>query len=284
MDCRDRFTELEHFKEDCRILFEGPLTDMKDKPKAGLIVNWLGREATQVLKSMEVEADKPDEVFDALEKIFRQESNQTLARFKFRSMKQTQSQSVDAYMSKLRLALPECKYKNDTDELLKDQFLFGIFNKEIQDHLLGEISETDNSVKALYEARKIKSKHKQCKLLGIITPNAVTCIDAIKQTFSREGECDQHHRRCKQNCPAIGKNCDRHGGKNHFKTVCKSEKLRSRQGSDRSNDRSCRTKGKCTHRCDIHDVECCDDSSENCTDNGTAMEDLTDQVQSLFYH
>ena len=79
-------------------------------------------------------------------------------------MKQNAHQSVDAYMFKLRLALPECKYKNDSDDLLKDQFIFGINNKEIQDHLLGEISETDNSVKALYKARKIESKFKQCKL------------------------------------------------------------------------------------------------------------------------
>ena len=95
---------------------------------------------------MEVEADKPNEVFDALKNCFRPESNQTLARFKFRSMEQIQHQAVDAYMSQLRLTLPECKYKNDADELPKDQFIVGIFNKEIQDHLLGEISETDNSV------------------------------------------------------------------------------------------------------------------------------------------
>ena len=100
-DCRDRLTELEHFKEYCRILFEGPLADMKDKPKADLIVNWLGRECAQALKSLEVEADKPEEVYEALEKNFRPESNQTLARFKFRSMKQKQSESIDAYMSKL---------------------------------------------------------------------------------------------------------------------------------------------------------------------------------------
>ena len=122
--------------------------DMKDKPKAGLIINWLGGEAAQVLKSMEVEAGKPDEVFEALEKIFRLESNQTLARFGFRSMKQTQHQSIDNYMSKLRLALPECKYKNDSDELLKDQFVFGVPNKEIQDHLLGEKGKSSESQKS----------------------------------------------------------------------------------------------------------------------------------------
>ena len=61
-------------------------------------------------------------------------------------------------MFELRLALPECKYRNDANELFKDQFIFGIYNKDIQDHLLGEIKETDNSVKSLYEARKIESK------------------------------------------------------------------------------------------------------------------------------
>ena len=68
-------------------------------------------------------------------------------------MKQKASQMCDAYMSELRLALPECKYQNYADKLLKDQFIFGIYNKGIQDHLLGKIKENDNSVRALYEAR-----------------------------------------------------------------------------------------------------------------------------------
>ena len=97
-------------------------------------------------------------------------------------MKQKASQTCDSYMSELRLALPECKYRNDANELLKDQFIFGIYNKEIQDHLLGEINETDNSVKSLYEARKIESKLAQRKLLGIVTPTALS-VEAIKRGF-----------------------------------------------------------------------------------------------------
>ena len=81
--------------------------------------------------------------------------------------------------------------------------MFGVYDKEIQDHLLGEISESDNSVRALYEARKIESKHGQCKLLGIVNPSSLTSIDAIKQKFSREGKycdfCGQSHKRGKQN-------------------------------------------------------------------------------------
>ena len=84
-------------------------------------------------------------------------------------------------MSELRLALPECKYKNDVDELLKDQFIFGIENKEIQDNLLGEISETENAVRALYEARKIESKLAQRKMLGIVNPSSLVSVDAVKK-------------------------------------------------------------------------------------------------------
>ena len=97
-------------------------------------------------------------------------------------MKQKASQTCNAYMSELRLALQECKYRNDADELLKDQFIFGNYNKEIQDHLLGEIKETDNSVRALYEARKIKSKLAQRQMLGIVNPSLVS-IEAIKRGF-----------------------------------------------------------------------------------------------------
>ena len=78
--------------------------------RAGLIVNWLGREATQILTSVESDVNSPNEVFETLEKVFRPKSNQTLARFKFQNLKQKLSQTCDSYMSELRLPLPECKY------------------------------------------------------------------------------------------------------------------------------------------------------------------------------
>ena len=40
---KNKLTELEQFKADCHILFNGSLCDLKDKQHAGLLVNWLGR-------------------------------------------------------------------------------------------------------------------------------------------------------------------------------------------------------------------------------------------------
>ena len=108
-EAKDRLLELEQFKQECNVLFQGPLSKMKDTQKAGLIVNWIGRQCTMTLHSINVELDKPDTVFETLENIFRPESNQTLSRFKFRGLKQCQSQSCDAYMAELHLNIVECK-------------------------------------------------------------------------------------------------------------------------------------------------------------------------------
>ena len=149
-------------------------------------------------------------------------------------MKQTSSQTCDTYMSQLRLSLPECKYRNDSDELLEDQFIFGLYNKEIQDHLLGEISEMDNSVKALYEARRIESKPAQRKMLGIVTP-ATLSVEAIHRSFKTKSHpqsrthtdytdckfCGKSHDKGK--CPAYGKVCNKCGRKNHFGSKCTSK-------------------------------------------------------------
>ena len=239
-------------------------------------MNWLGRKATQILTSVESDINTPHEVFEALEKVFRPESNQTLLRFKFRNMKQGASQNCDSYMSGLRLALPECKYRNDSDELLKDQFIFGIYNKEIQDHLLGEIKETDKSVRALYEARKIKSKLAQRKMLGIANPNLVSVDELKKKSTSFNRGNDTHRIECdkcgcchgKRNCPAFGKECHKCGWKNHYSKMC-----RSGQGSNRFQSESRRdsrkprqASGRCTHKCRVHEV------NEECQND---MEDLS---------
>ena len=189
-------------------------------------------------------------------------------------------------MSQLRLALPECKFKNDADDLLKDQFIFGIHNKEAQDYLLGEISETDNSVKSLYEARKIESKLEKRKMLGVVTPDHLVDVNAVKKKVRFHKDCDYcRHSHNKGNCPAFSKTCNRCGRKNHFAKKCKQN-----DGDSKSHKRP-RSKGDCDQRCKscgnfkkISSIEM-DLDCEGCsTGNSNHMEDLTDQVQSLFYH
>ena len=71
-------------------------------------------------------------------------------------------------MSELRLAIVECRYPEIVqDELLRDQYIFCLCIKEIQDHLLGEIVAKDTPEKCLLESHKVESKIEQRKLLWI---------------------------------------------------------------------------------------------------------------------
>ena len=68
----------------------------------------------------------------------------------------------------------------------------------------------------------------------------------------------------KGECPAFGKRYNSHGGRNHFESKC----TQTQKRSDRT---------RCTHKYNVHEVG----QEESCDDN--SMEDLTEQIQSLFY-
>ena len=51
-EVKDHLSELEQSKQECNVLFQGPLSEMKDAQKAGLVVNWIGRQCVMTLHSM----------------------------------------------------------------------------------------------------------------------------------------------------------------------------------------------------------------------------------------
>ena len=56
---------------------------------------------------------------------------------KFKSLKQKQGAMVDSYMAELKVLIKESCYEQNMQQiLLKDQFIFGVTVREIQEHLL----------------------------------------------------------------------------------------------------------------------------------------------------
>ena len=112
--------------------------------------------------------DEPDTIFDARRDAFRPIGNRTMSRFKFKSVKQKQGVTIDAYMAELKVLICECSYKENMQNiLLKDQFIFGVTVYEIQEHLLHEIGDDHDINQCLQEARKIELHIAQHKLLGL---------------------------------------------------------------------------------------------------------------------
>ena len=140
------------------------------KKHTKFVPNCLGKQATQIIKSQGIAPTKPKDVYDALEKNFGPESNDTITKPRFHSKKQKQGQSVDAYLTNLSLLIPECNHHKDTiDDIFKNQSIFGLTAKEIQDTLLNKIESDDTIGKCLLKARKVESQIEQRKILGIKT-------------------------------------------------------------------------------------------------------------------
>ena len=166
-DALDKLSELDRFKSECEVLFNGPLDESPPNRQAGLVVNWLGSEAGLTLHSLNLMYDEPDTIFDALRDVFRPIGNRTMSRFKFKSLKQKHGATVDAYMAELKVLIREYGYEENMQNiLLKDQFTFGVTVHEIQEHLLNEIGDNHDINQCLQEARKIESHIAQPKLLG----------------------------------------------------------------------------------------------------------------------
>ena len=151
--------------------------------------------------------------------------------------------------------------------------------KEIQDHLLGEITPEDTAEKCLLKSRKIESKIEQRKLLGIKTSMTYNAIyrgrdrsrkhksrDCPNSVIKSSKYCGKSRNR--GNCPAFGKKCQKCGRDNHFKSVCKS-------GNDKYESSCSRPKTKGHKGKRFHEVN---------EEINEAIDDLSDQVQSLFYH
>ena len=109
-DALDKLSELDRFKSECEVLFNGPLDESSPNRQAGLVVKWLGSEAGLTLCSLNLTYDKPDTIFDALRDVFRLIGNRTMSRFKFKSLKQKQGATVDAYMAELKVLIKDCEY------------------------------------------------------------------------------------------------------------------------------------------------------------------------------
>ena len=68
-DAKEKLVELENFKINMTILSDGPYHKMENnEKKMSNVLNWLGRQATQVIKSQGITPKTSEEIYDTLEK------------------------------------------------------------------------------------------------------------------------------------------------------------------------------------------------------------------------
>ncbi|XP_052746701.1 uncharacterized protein K02A2.6-like [Bicyclus anynana] len=108
--------------------------------QASLLINLIGPAGYDVYTTFSyVKDEKEDDIECLLKKFdehFGTKPNVTLARFKFFTRNQDTSETIDQYVTSLRLLSQHCEFMQLRDSLIRDRIVCGISNTTVRDRLL----------------------------------------------------------------------------------------------------------------------------------------------------
>lgn len=209
-----------------------------DKRKIALLLTVAGRGALYVYNTFvftEDETDKFDVVMEKFEQYCTQRKNETYEGYVFRNRLQKESESIEQYVTDLRLKSQTCNFGTLCDSLIRDQIVVGVQDNKVRLYLL---KETDLTLeKAIKMCQASESAKAQIKTFS--KENETVEVDAVQRTKPKvtyakkkearpkqeSGNCERcGMKHAPKQCPAFGKECRKCGGKNHFAKCCFSKK------------------------------------------------------------
>ncbi len=244
------------FKQKCELIFEGPLAEAEEDKKVRMLLLWVGDKGLEIYNTSNFasEADrlKIVPVFQKLEGYAKPQSNQILARFQLRCLKQN-DMSLEEFVTKARLLIDDGGYTSEVkEETLRDTLVFGLKSDQVRRDAI----KLGNALtfKEVYDLAKV---HESTKTqMEVITKGESAEVHAVRSRFKpsnfkkkpQHREAPQPSRgdykpafkqkdtkfkscyRCGGNhsrdaaCPAKSAVC-RHCGKlGHFQKVCMQKK------------------------------------------------------------
>ena len=245
------------FKTICQLMFDGPLAEKSEAVKVKYLLLWSGEEGIDVSSTWDLtdnESNTLSVYWDRFGKYVAPKCNFRIARFKLRSMKQDNGESVDAYMKTVRILARECKY-TDTNEHMLDTLIFGTNSEHVQSKLIQrdetlsldeaiDIARTEEATKQQLQSLKAESNiHAMSNRRPHATrkpwhnaSNYGTTHDGKstqnQRYSSKPQQCDTAHcshcgRRCGrfytnaiEECAAYGSTCRGCGKANHWIKMC----------------------------------------------------------------
>ena len=123
-------------------------TDKPDVAKIGIMLSHAGRDAREVYKTLpwsaEVDDKKFDKVLEAFERFCTPQKNILYERHGFWSMRQDKGETIDSYLTRLKLKIDYCEYDKTRwppavkNEMTWDKFIFGLIDDGVKERLLRE--------------------------------------------------------------------------------------------------------------------------------------------------
>ena len=141
----DLSKQFKTFKRYCELMLGTPTYANKSKADiVSYILLWLGPEAVEIFDNMkfddETQKQDPTEVWNAFLNYFEPKSNYRLARFQLREITQAPSESIDSFVTRLKVQAQRCNFGNteQMEDHLVDQIIMGVAHDDIRRKLLNQ--------------------------------------------------------------------------------------------------------------------------------------------------
>ena len=230
------------WKQTMELYLQICMNEKSKKEKCSVFLYVIGQTGRDIYNAMtlpEDERDKINVLFAKFEEYCKPKQNITIERYRFNSRVQGKLETVDQYITELKLIPKNCSFGELESQLLRDRVVCGIHSDEVRQHLLRaddltlekclkichSYEQTKKSVQILTDSPHVvvdnlkKQKHKkpsQTKHTGD------KCDDGVPQPKYTCNNCGRQH--AKRQCPAYGQKCHKCGKLNHFAKYCRGKR------------------------------------------------------------
>ena len=222
--------------------------------QVAILLHCAGPEAQDVHRNFTFSAledkDSYKEVLKKFKDYCEPRKNECFERYKFWQKNQHESESVDQWVTELRLLLTNCDFDCEqcacthvSERILRDKILFGVADSRIQERLLREAdlnlkrtleichaaeaskqqiaAMSGEGVKDMHPLSRQKSRYQQNRYTGdrSQTKDEQKNVQPSSNMVKDCRFCGASHE--KRQCKAYGQICNKCQGRNHFSSVCK---------------------------------------------------------------
>ena len=197
------------------------------KRQVAILLHAAGEEAYEIYSQFEFADDAHNDdigdVLTAFETYCNPRRNLNYECFVFWSISQSDGESVDSFLKRLKTQANKCEFGDLKDRMLLCRLLFGLKSAKLQERLLRDADITLDRAVSDIRASEVTRAQLSHVADGDKSSASISKVDARPIVVSEAQKfnckfCGYQH--AKGRCPAYGQSCRKCGGKNHFAKKC----------------------------------------------------------------
>ena len=161
-------------------------TEVSDKRKVALFLNFVGEEALDVFNTFKLTKEKLTlgQVFEAFEDYLKPRTNVVIERHKFLTRVQQQNEPFDDFLNDLKKLVKSCDFGDQEESLMRDRIIIAVSDETLQQRMLRDSDLTLK--KATDSCRASELSKQQQRVIQMNTKMAETVeVDVFRRKDSK---------------------------------------------------------------------------------------------------